>query len=205
LRLAVFFRWGAAAGVAFLVAYPLSSWLAARSARRFVFHGQWELSIPLVPQWILFYFSLYALLALPPFFLDAPALRQWIKALLAGVIVASLCFVAFPAPAGFIRILPEEGCYRPLFQLMWRLDSPFNTLPSLHVSCAASTVLALLKPSGALLRGLLCLWLCLIMAATVLTHQHHVLDVASGGALALGLHAFFSMGGAGRTPPQRVR
>ena len=120
------------------------------------------------------------------------------------MIVAFLVFVAFPAPIGFVRSLPDGAVYRFLYQFV-AMDSLFNTLPSLHVGFASCIVLALWKPSSALLRALLSAWLGLLMTSTVLTHQHHIADVVSGFALAVVVHALFTIGGAGRTPPHRVR
>jgi membrane-associated phospholipid phosphatase len=191
LRWKTFAIWASWVGVAFFSVYPVTNWLAESSARRYAFFLDAELAIPFVPQWVWFYLSLYALFALPPFFLDVVAMRRLGKALVSGTLLAGLCFVLFPAPIGYLRAVPEFEPYRTLFQSLFQVDAPFNTLPSLHVSCSAGILLALAERSRPPRRVLWFSWLILIVCSTVLVHQHHLLDVATGLALALFLHFFW--------------
>jgi membrane-associated phospholipid phosphatase len=188
----VFAIWGARVAVVFLCVYPATNWLAAQQTRHYVFFFDAELRIPFCPEWIWAYFSVYVLLLLPLFLLDVARFQRLCKALIAGIILAGIFFILFPAPIGFTRVLPEAEPYRTLFLPVILVDAPFNTVPSLHVSCATGIVLMLAENSVSLWRrGAWFFWLGMIAVSTVLVHQHHVLDVVSGLAMAFCLHRWF--------------
>jgi membrane-associated phospholipid phosphatase len=64
------------------------------------------------------------------------------------------------------------------------MDAPYNLFPSLH----AALLLFLLDSYARKLRGLVrsavMLWFVLIALSPLLTHQHHVIDILGGFALA---------------------
>ncbi len=143
----------------------------------------WELSLPLVPQFIYLYYSLLLLLLLPPFALAPQELRRLARQLAGATLVAAALFLLLPTQLGFTRH-PELASLFPLFDLLYRLDPPHNLLPSLHVTYATLVVAALLPPSPRWLRQLLWVWLLLLCASTVLVQQHLLLDVVAGWGLA---------------------
>jgi membrane-associated phospholipid phosphatase len=189
-RLGVFALWGTFVGIAFFAIYPTTNWLSAGGDRYYSLFLAAELRIPFLPQLIWLYLSMYVLFLLPPFLLDPQELRRLGKELIAATCVSGAVFLAFPAKLGFARILPEEGLYRGIFEGMFQVDPPFNLVPSLHVVYTTAIGLALIGRAGALLRLLLCVWLALVLSSTVLVHQHHLLDVATGIALVLLMRRF---------------
>ena len=190
-RLKTFCVWGAWVGVAFFSVYPAANWLASQQTRHYVFFAAAELRIPFVPQWIWAYLSMFVLFLLPPFFLNPPALRRLAKILIVSTLVAGIVFVLFPAPIGFSRVLPEAEPYRALFESVFFLDRPYNTLPSLHVCYSAAIAAFVCRASGPWVRGIVLFWLLLIVCSTILTHQHHVLDVLAGLALPFSVSRFW--------------
>lgn len=141
--------------------------------------------MPFVPEFIWPYLSMYVLFILPPFFLSPGDLKRLAKELILATCLAGAIFLIFPARLGFARTLPADSFYHTLFQGMFALDQPFNLVPSLHVVYSAAIVLAISARANTTARSLLFAWLALVMASTVLVHQHHFLDVFAGLALSL--------------------
>jgi membrane-associated phospholipid phosphatase len=128
---------------------------------------------------------MYLLFIVPPFFLRPDQLRRLGRELVTSTIIAGLVFLAFPAHLGFPRALPEDEFYAQLFRGLFSVDQPFNLVPSLHVVFSTAICLALLESAKRMLRAGLLIWLALLMASTILVHQHHLVDVATGFLLAL--------------------
>lgn len=184
-RLATFAYWGFWVGVAFFSVYPTTNWLSSlRPESTYAMYLPQELAIPFRAEFIWVYLSMYLLFFTPPFFLDQIQLKRLAKELIAVTIFAGLIFLLFPAQLGFMRETPADPLYASLFSTIFSLDRPFNLVPSLHVVYSTAISLAIMQNASRALRvGLLC-WLILLVASTVLVHQHHLLDVFSGLVLA---------------------
>jgi membrane-associated phospholipid phosphatase len=167
-------------GVVFFSVYPATNWLASLRTWHYVLFADWELGIPFIPQWIWAYLSMYLLFLMPPFFMRPPAMRRLAEILLRSTLIAGLLFLLIPAPIGFSRLLPETEPYRGMFALLFDLDRPYNTVPSLHVCYSAAIAAYLFREGGRTLRVIIPFWLFLIVCSTMLTHQHHVADVLAG-------------------------
>lgn len=192
-RLATFTSWGSLVGVAFFGIYPTTNWLASLRGEHYSLFFADELSLPFVPEFVWFYFSMYGLFLLPPFLLNPAELKRLAKELILATGVAGLVFVTFPARLGFPRTLPEDEIYRAIFQGLFAVDHPFNLVPSLHVVYTTAISLAVVFHIHSSTRVLLCCWWGAIVSSTVLVHQHHLLDVVTGVALAVLIKGF--MGG----------
>ncbi len=72
-----------------------------------------------------------------------------------------------------------------LLALAALMNLEYNLIPSLHVALTVTCIGAYLPHATGWTRHLLPLWAFLVAVSTVLTHQHHVLDVVTG--LLLGL------------------
>jgi membrane-associated phospholipid phosphatase len=118
------------------------------------------------------------LFILPVFRLGTDALRLLGRRMIVATIAAALIFIAMPTTAGFSRLSDADGA-SAVFQLLYALDHPYNCVPSLHVAYSALIVTALVQHARRVLKAVLAAWLVLIMASTVLTHQHHLIDVAA--------------------------
>ena len=165
--------------------------LTAWRTWRVPIHMAWELEIPLIPSFVLAYVSMYGLFLLVPF-----ALRQrqeiahlareqiWVIAL------AGLGFLLLPADLAYAA--PQNlGWWEKLFRWADQVNLDHNLVPSLHVALSVVCVEHLAAGAGYATRWLLRGWALLIAISTLLTHQHHVLDVVTGFALALGVRFYF--------------
>jgi hypothetical protein len=164
--------------------YGGADWFTAHRATRVRIHLDAELSIPLIPAFTIVYMSIYLLFLAAPFVLrtrrevTALAINQALAILLAGLIFLLVpANLAFPPPQNL-------GPWESLFRFADRLNLEYNLVPSLHVTLSVMCIEVFVPhahPAGRLaLRG----WGLLIAVSTILTHQHHVLDAASGYVLA---------------------
>ena len=191
----VYGRWFAINILAFAVLYPLVNWWTGLRGTNTGFYLTAELSIPFVPEWIWVYLSINLVFLVPPVVLTAPQMSLLGRRMLAATLAGCAIFAVLPARLGFPRMLPEDPIYRLIFSTLFEADGPHNLVPSLHVAYASLCAYSFARASArSIVRAAWWLWLPLIMASTVLVHQHHLLDVVSGACLA---------GGIGRLVPAR--
>lgn len=149
-------------------------------------YSSWELRIPLVPAMIVPYFSIYALFFLAYFICrnDARELRGLSVRLTASQLVAAACYLMFPLECGFRRP-PIDGAMGVMFKLLDATDRPYNLAPSLHI--AQWTILLALywRHTRGWANALTVVWFALIYVSTMLTWQHHAIDVLTGQVLGL--------------------
>ena len=171
----------------FALIYGGSDWLTAQRTWRVPIHTQFELSIPLVPSFALVYVSLYMLFLGVPFVLrtkgeiDLLAKQQVIV-----IAIAGLCFWLLPADLAYPAVT-DLGLWEGLFQWADEVNLDHNLVPSLHVAMSAVSINHFTANATNFVRWILWIWCLLIAASTVLTHQHHLLDVVAGFALAIGV------------------
>ena len=145
----------------------------------------WERSIPLVPAFVVPYWSLDVLFA-GSFFLCRRngELRALVKRLAFVLAVATACFLLFPLQMAWRRP-PIEGAWAVLFAPLDALDRPYTLAPSLHIAEWTVVWIVYARRTGGWLSGALAVWFLLIAASTLLTWQHHAFDVITGHALGL--------------------
>ena len=98
-----------------------------------------------------------------------------------ATVAAGVVFVLLPADIGFDR--PAQFSGSAAFD---HLVFHYNSAPSLHVIFAGLIVLALCEVATPLACTVYRVWLALIAVATVLTHQHHIIDVLSAAVFIAG-------------------
>jgi membrane-associated phospholipid phosphatase len=130
--------------------------------------------------------STYALFIAAPFVLRT---RREISALAVAealtIFVAGICFLLIPARLAFPTPSDSElGIWRALFRYADRLNLDYNLVPSLHVALSFVCIELFAPRAAPGGRLLLRTWGGLIGVATVLTHQHHVVDAVTGYLLA---------------------
>jgi membrane-associated phospholipid phosphatase len=161
-----------------------ADWLTGLRSYRVRVHLDAELDIPLVPPFILAYLSLNFVFLPAPFILRS---RRELQAL-----ALSLVAVTAMAGAGFL-LLPAElayphcdpGSWSALFTVAHALALRYNLVPSLHVAMSSICWAAYATRCGSLGKLLLATWAIAIVLSTLFTHQHHLLDVIAGLALAV--------------------
>src|SRR5262249_38089956 len=144
----------------------------------------WETRIPLVPWMIWPYLTLFTLFCVPLVQMTADEMRRLTLQSTIPLLTAGVCFVAFPFRTGFP---PAEidALHRPVFDLLWAVDTPQNLVPSLHIAFSTLILLGAREVTTARLRPCYLAWLAVMVCAVVLVHQHHVIDVVTGIAIAM--------------------
>ena len=111
--------------------------------------------------------------------------------LILATIFACLIFYFYPACFSFNRLTPNDWTQFG-YQFLQLVDKPFNQLPSLHVSYAILLGVSLWDVTESkklwvsIAYRLSLITICgLIIASTVLTYQHHLLDMLGGTVLAV--------------------
>jgi len=168
----------------FLVVYGGCNWITAHRAHVGTLFFEWERHFPFVPLMIIPYMSIDLFFVSAPFLCrDERELSTFAKRVSFAIVVAGICFLLFPFRFAFER--PHvSGWLGAIFNTFRNFDQPYNLLPSLHI--ALRTILACLyaRHSRGPLRLASNIWFSLIGFSTVLTYQHHVMDVVGGFVLA---------------------
>jgi hypothetical protein len=170
--------------LAFFPVYTGCAAVTAARAGRWHPYADWELAIPFVPFMVVPYLSMFVLFLLPPFQLEEPELRALAARLVVASLLGGMVFLAVPAEMGFVP-RSDAGMWQPIYSAIYRIDGPFNTVPSFHVIYTTSILLAMIEVATPGLRRVYLAWLVAVCASTVLTHRHHLLDLAGGLGLAL--------------------
>ncbi|PKG35663.1 phosphatase PAP2 family protein [Psychrobacter okhotskensis] len=144
-----------------------------------------DVAIPFIPLMIVPYSWSIMLFCASFFMIKTPA---QLSLLTGKLILATLfaCFIFYIFPAKFTFERPTVlGWAHYGYQFLHITDKPFNQFPSLHVAYAVLLGTSLWQLSkSALYRLALCCICSLIIVSTVLTYQHHLLDIAGGLLLA---------------------
>jgi hypothetical protein len=188
-----------------VLVYHGADWLTGWRADRVRVHLDVELEMPFVPACVLTYLSLDLVFLMVPFVLRT---RSEMRAL-------AVCLAAITAAAGVGFVLvPAELAYPPQDVGAWAVPFAvaratalrYNLVPSLHVAMGCVCLAAYGERCGATGKVLLAAWAAAIVASTLLAHQHHLLDAATGLALAAAGKSFIydrwrARSPAGRMPP----
>jgi protein-tyrosine phosphatase len=168
----------------FLVVYGGCNWITAHRSDVGTLFFEWERHIPFVPLMIIPYLSIDPLFLAAPFLCGEPQERRvFARRVSFGIVVAGICFLLFPLRFAFERPT-ASGWLGSIFDAFRRFDHPYNLLPSLHITLR--TILAHLyaRHTMGLWRTGSHVWFSLVGFSTVLTYQHHVMDVVGGFVLA---------------------
>jgi hypothetical protein len=121
--------------------------------------------------------------AAPFFCATREELRVFARRIAFTILVAGVFFLAIPLKLG--TPLPQPaGWTGALFKFLHGFDQPTNLFPSLHI--ALRTILASLyaRHSKGVVRVASHVWFSLIGFSTLLTYQHHFVDIVAGFVLA---------------------
>ncbi|EEF61879.1 phosphatase PAP2 family protein [Pedosphaera parvula] len=167
----------------FVIVYGGSDALTAHRTLRIRVHLDAELAIPFVPEMVVIYMSIYLLFLAVPFILrrceEILALAMTLNLV---VLVGGIGFLLFPAELAYA--VPKNIGYLPgMFRLADALNLTYNLMPSLHVALSVVCIGAFALRIAGIGKVLLWSWAIAIAASTLLTHQHHLLDVLTGFGL----------------------
>ena len=171
---------GAVSVAAYLI-YPLLN----HGPNKIFLRTPLDRAIPLVPVMVIPYLSLIPLLIAAAVVFALTDLRRFqafalavTLALLASYLVYALAqsYVIRPSPTG-------QGWLTAAVRHVYALDKPYNDFPSLHTALSAIIAVSWLRihrRTGVIVTA----WCALIIASTVLIHQHYLADIAGGLAVA---------------------
>lgn len=167
----------------FLVCFYGADRVAEFRAVKIDFSMQFE---PLVP-FVAYSFVVYA--SAPVFCLvllaserRRRALLAWRNAMCTAICLAAIAFISMPS-APFLSNMHR---FAPEFErVILLLTGQHNHFPSLHVTLTVASLVLLIPVRERRRRRLFCLWAIGIVASTLSTHQHTLLDVAGGLVLAV--------------------
>lgn len=181
------FRAGAASvllSLLFLAVYSGTNWLTSLRSDVGTWYYDWERFIPFVPLMVIPYMSIDLFFVAAPFLCrDRRELATFCRRVVLAILAAGVCFLIMPLTLAHER--PQvDGWIGALFGWFFAADLPYNLCPSLHI--ALRTILA--ETYARHTRGLWNIashaWFSLVGFSTLLTYQHHVVDVAGGFVLA---------------------
>jgi membrane-associated phospholipid phosphatase len=170
----------------FLIVYGGCLWITSRRHDVGVFYFAWERAIPFVPFMILPYMSIDLFFVAAPFLFSSERdLRLFVARVAIAIVVAGICFLGIPLRLAFPR--PQaDGWLGALFDWFRGIDAPYNLFPSLHAALLLFLIDAYARHLRRPARFGVMLWFVLIGLSPLLTHQHHVIDILGGFALAAG-------------------
>lgn len=141
----------------------------------------WEHHLPMVSWLVVPYLLVDVLMALTALWATTGEhLRTFRTRILWAFGIGNLIFLVLPLRCNFPRSIPDDWT-APLFKLLHFSDLPYNQAPSAHIYEAM-----ILAPvywarfRHPLARAVFLAIVILGSAGTVLTYQHHVLDVVTG-------------------------
>jgi hypothetical protein len=176
-------------GLWFGVVFVGADWLTAHRSARVRIHLDAELRLPLVPVFLLAYMSLYLLFLAVPFVLRTRrAAASLAIAQAVTILVAGIGFLLIPGQLGYAPA-GDLGAWDPLFRVADHLNLDYDLVPSLHVALSIVCIETFAAHADRRTRMALRAWGVVIAASTLLTHQHHLLDVVAGYGLALAVAA----------------
>ncbi len=168
----------------FLVVYSGTNWLTSQRSDVGTWCYEWERFIPFVPLMVIPYMSIDLFFVAAPFLChDRRELATFSRRIALADFVAGAFFLLMPLKLA--RERPHvEGWIGAIFGWFFATDMPYNLCPSLHI--ALRTILA--ETYARHTRGVWNIashvWFSLVGFSTLLTYQHHVVDVAGGFLLA---------------------
>jgi membrane-associated phospholipid phosphatase len=168
----------------FMMVYCGCSWITAHRADVGTWYYAWEKFIPFVPLMIIPYMSIHVFFVGGPFLCQSQnELRVLAQRIGFAILIAGVCFLLMPLKLAVARPVPDNWM-GPIFKFLYSIDQPYNLCPSLHITFR--TILAELytRHTKGVLRWAAHIWFALIGFSTLLTYQHHIVDVVGGFVLA---------------------
>lgn len=169
--------------IEWIVVYGGSNWITGLHDYRVDLHTALDSQIPFVPATAIIYLSLFPMLWLSALVLHTPQqIQSFARAIGVLIAISGLGFLFVPAQQLY------EGPAGPsttglAFQLADWINLNYNSLPSLHVGMAVACAYFYSRLTSLTVAVGWWAWATAIALSTLLTHQHYVVDVATGGAL----------------------
>jgi len=173
----------------FIVVYCACNWITSQRHDVGTLSFQWERFIPFVPWLLPAYLSIDFFFVVAPFLCrNERELTILCQRIIVALVVAGMCFLLFPLRFSFER--PHaSGWLGAVFDWFRGIDLPYNLVPSLHLAFLTILTEHYARHTRGLWRFVLTVWFLLVGLSTLLTYQHHVIDVITG--IALGVYCIY--------------
>jgi protein-tyrosine phosphatase/membrane-associated phospholipid phosphatase len=178
-----------ALSVLFVVVYGATNWLTAQRSDVRTWYFAWELAIiPYVPLLIVPYMSIDFFFFAAPFLCrDEREMKAFTRRVTFSILTAAIFFLVLPLTLvwqrphidGGFGDFVEASCTVPFL-----MAYPHNLFPSLHITLRTILAEHYARHTRGAVRILALVWFSLIGFSTVLTYQHHLVDIAGGFVLA---------------------
>jgi protein-tyrosine phosphatase/membrane-associated phospholipid phosphatase len=170
--------------VLFLVVYSGTNWISSLRSDVGTWYYEWERYIPFVPLMIIPYMSIDLFFVAAPFLCrDRCELATFSRRVTLAIVVAGAFFLAMPLKLGQER--PHvDGWLGSLFGWFFAADLPYNLCPSLHIALRTLLADTYSRHTRRFWNVASHVWFSLVGFSTLLTYQHHVIDVVGGFILA---------------------
>ena len=184
--------WAASVNLVFLIIYFGTQYIAMHFSKitdvKLLLPG--EERIPFLPEFIIIYCLYYFL----PIWLFIEITRRGriLKMALVFMVAAAihaLIFVFMPVEYVLRPEMPIGSVLHDFMTLLYKIDAPINTFPSMHVSFVF-IVYFLVRRYRPQYRSLFFFLAIIISASTLFVKQHYILDIASGILLATLINYF---------------
>ena len=156
-------------------------------AQRFSAALPWDHSIPLIPAWIIVYYGCYLSWVWGYIMVarqDDQLFYGFFVRVTCSLFVAFLCFTLFPLEISRPEVT-EPGFFNDCVRFLYRVDKPYNLLPSLH--CFYNWIIFAQirnrKEYPLILRIFTGLLALAVFASTLFMRQHFILDMVAAIAL----------------------
>ena len=169
----------------FVLVYGFAGWFTSFRDDVGTWAFDWERRLPFISWLIVPYMSLDIFFVVAPFMCrERTELFVFRRRMTMAILVAGTMFLLIPLRFAFPRPMPADWT-AAIFQLLHGFDRPFNLFPSLHISILMILAGTYYRHTCGSIRWVMQGWFALIAVSTVLTSQHHVIDVVGGWALGL--------------------
>ncbi|MFO0809803.1 MAG: phosphatase PAP2/dual specificity phosphatase family protein [Gemmataceae bacterium] len=172
----------------FLLLYGGTNWFTAQRSNVGTWYFDWELGLPYVPLLIVPYMSIDLFFFAAPFLCRSEReMTTFARRVTFSILVASTLFLLLPLTLvwrrphidGGFGDFVEASCTVP-----YLMAYPHNLFPSLHITLRTILAIHYARLTTGFVRVLSDVWFSLIGFSTVLTYQHHLIDIAGGFVLA---------------------
>lgn len=174
----------AAFGALFGACYGGASWLAMRHPSLPNWNLPIDAAVPFVPSMAVLYLTIIpVLMAAPLLFRTRREIAPLAATLSVETMIATAFFIAMPQTTAWVRP-PVGGWAGVFFRTADALNLESNQFPSLHVAFACTAAYAYGSRAGRFGRWLWGSWGVIVVASAWLIHEHPLVDLIGGAALA---------------------
>jgi membrane-associated phospholipid phosphatase len=174
--------------VLFYLVYGTTDFLTGLHNVRIPIHFSFETSLPFWPSMTLVYVSLFPAFFLTKFIIrDKKSIKALAWTLALETVLAGMMFLLIPAETAY-PIAKDLGGWSFLFSAADVANLTYNLVPSLHVTYTITLAAAFAQCARSYVKAIVWIWAALMAMATLLTHQHHIVDVIAGFLFAAAMY-----------------